>query len=434
MVYAHYLKEDATLAGGLGVATLGVGLVLTTRRALPQLGAAIVLGLGCAMAASGKYIGAAAAAPALLAVVVAPLARWWQWPIRVGAFALVAVVAAVAINARAFEDPFHLTLKQEVVPQFDWEYHHGTTGHSGIALPVPNAFDVRVALSETMPHLLAMATIGAIAWLAVTLRARRWPLSRLAIVLALLPVTFAIVLSHNTIPFERYALPLTFFAYVLAALTMSAGVVAIGRTHRRASVAIAATTAIVVVLAQGRRCLDFDRRFADDSRERLREWLATNATPGALVVSDWFSDLYNDGDPCRFPNQADVTVRVINRGYASEAGGSVDQLARRGVTYVVAVGSSYSRFLVDGIQPIEPGEADWLRETQHFYLDLFARGQLVWSNLPNPVANGYVDPEIRVYRIDQLRPSNVPPPLTTMERWMKEMERRRKALATRPTN
>lgn len=430
LVYAHYLKEDASLVGGLAVATLGVGLVLSTSRALPQLGATLVLGVGCAMAASGKYVGAAAAAPALLAVLIAPLASWWQWPTRLVLFVAVTVAAAVAINFRAFEDPWHLTLKPVVESQFDWEYTHGTTGHSGVALPVPNAFVLRVARGEVMPHLWAMALVGGLLLIALVVRDRRWPISRVAIAMAALPATFAVVLSHNTIPFERYALPITFFAYVLAALLIAAAIARLARDHRRSALVAAALTATVIVVAQGRRCLDFDRRFADDSRQRLREWLAANAPPGSIVVADWFSNLHQEPDNWRFPGRPEPRIRLrMNSGYAAGgAGSSLEAMAANGVRYVVAVRTTYSRFFAEGIQTIDPSNNDWLKRTQHFYNDLFDRGDLVWSNLPNPVANGYVDPEIRVYKIDRLRPSNLPPPPPTpLERWAREMERRRRA-------
>lgn len=433
LVYAHYLKEDAALISGLAVTTLGVGLMFATRRLSAQLGATLVLALGCAIAVSGKFVGAAAVVPALLAVVIAPLARWWQWPLRLVLFAAVSVAAAVAINARAFEDPWHLQYKREATSVFEWEYAHGTTGHSGVALPVPNAFAIRVAVGEMMPHLWAIAAIGGALLLGLAIRRRRWPISRAAIVYATLPITFGLVLAHNTIPFERYGLPITFFAYLLAGLMSAAGLAALAREFPRVGISLAALTVVAVGVAQGTRCLDFDRRFRDDSRQRLREWAAVNIPRGANVIADWYADLYEAGDPWRFPDQANLRLRLLNQGYAAGNGQSLDGLARRGVRYVIAVRSTFGRFLVDGIEPIEKGSGDWLLRTQTFYRELFDRGELVWSSIPNPPMNGYVDPEIRVYCIDALRPSNLPPPPPTpMERWVKEMERRRQAAATRP--
>jgi hypothetical protein len=40
---------------------------------------------------------------------------------------------------------------------------------------------------------------------------------------------------------------------------------------------------------------------------------------------------------------------------------------------------------------------------QRFYVDLFARGELVWSYSPSPNSHSFTDPEVRLYRISRLK-------------------------------
>lgn len=403
LVYAHYFKEDASLIGSLAVAALGAVLVAATRRPVAQLAATLVLAVGVAMAASGKYVGAAAAVPALVALLIAPFAWWWQVPTRILLVALVAVAATVAINARAFEDPWHLQLKPAATESFEGEFEHGTNGHNGIALPVPNAFSLRVVVGEMMPHLWAIATVGATLMTVAAMRRRRWPVSRVGIVVAAFPLTFAAVLARNTIPFERYALPITVFAYVAAATLASAGIASIPRPRvRHIAVAVMCLT---IVLAQGQRCLDFNGRFADDSRQRLREWLATNVPPGTIIAADRFADLSSAGDPWRFPNQAEPRLAIVNAGDVATAGRDLHQLRRRRVRYVVVARPSFGRYFAEGIRTVL-GDGAWLARVQRFYRELFEQGVLVWSHVPDPSANGYVDPEIRVYDIATTTPTS----------------------------
>ena len=329
LVYAHYLKEDATLIGGLAVTVLGARLVVSSRRAIAQLPATIVLGVGCAMAASGKYVGVAALVPALLALGIAPLARRWLWPARLSLFVVVATAATVAINARAFDDPWRLKIDPLLQERVDAEYAHATTEHSGLALATPNVFCLRVAAAEIMPHAWAIGTLGAGALVVHAIRRRRWPITRWSLVLAAFPATFAVVLAHNIIPFERYALPLTVFGYLIAGNLAAA---AIATTIDRRAIAGLATSlvAAIVIVAQGDRCVRFDRQFADDSRQRLREWLAANVPANAVVIADWYADLYGGGDARRFPDQSMPRVNIrAAAGYVGSAG-PIDRPRRPG--------------------------------------------------------------------------------------------------------
>ncbi|MGC1884812.1 MAG: hypothetical protein WA709_01690, partial [Stellaceae bacterium] len=56
-VYAHFFKEDTALVAGLAVAILGATRLIATDQRSKQGFAAALMGVGCAAALSGKYVG-----------------------------------------------------------------------------------------------------------------------------------------------------------------------------------------------------------------------------------------------------------------------------------------------------------------------------------------------------------------------------------------
>lgn len=427
LVYAHYFKEDASLIGGIGVAVLGATLVLTARQCWTQALSAIVLGIGCAAAASGKYVGAAVIAPALLAVFIAHIPRWWAVPIRIVVFLVVAAVTFVAINARAFDDPWTLTLKPYAQYSFEEEFEHGTTSHDGVRLTTPGLFCIRIAASEVMPHLwIGFAlSIAAIVFAAIARsRSKRLPVESfsssesttpfrvsirtMAVLLGFL-ATFALVLSFNAIPFARYALPITVLSYFLIACVICVAIGAL-QFSMRARVLVVCLSLAVIVFMQGRRCLQYDRQFADDSRQRLRDWVALNLPRGSTIIADSFAQLSARGDRHRFPNQPRLNVYVRGFGHAASAG-PLHRLAASGIRYVVVAEPNYQRFFAPGVEAVE-GTEQRLEAMRAFYMDLFARGTLLWSSKPSPANNAYVDPELAIYDITVFKDD---PPGTSLE-------------------
>lgn len=398
LVFAHYMKEDASLIGGIGVAFLGAALTMTARTWWTQLLAVIVLGIGTAAAASGKYVGAATVAPALLCVVIARVPRWWVVPSRILLLASVALATFVAINARAFEDPWTLTLKPYVPLAFEEEFEHGTTEHTGIRLLVPNLYCLRTAARHWQWHTWSFAGVGLVTfgWM---LTRKRLYVTRWGVVAMSFLLIFATVLSFDAIPFQRYALPNGVLGYVLAACAVS-GVICQSKDHRRRLLFTMFALMPIVVL-QTRMCMAYNAQFRDDSRERLTQWLAANAGPGTRIVADHFAALDRVGDVWRFPDRKRYSAFVSSRGFACNSG-SLSDLARRGVKYVVTAEPDYQRFFVPGVVASE-GNEDFVDYARNWYTTLFAKGQLVWSSKPSPPSDAYVDPELRVYDITSLK-------------------------------
>src|SRR5205814_8261723 len=75
--HAHYMKEDTVLLAGVGIFLLGTRLSFVRFHSRwSDAFAAIILGIGCALATSGKYVGAFTILPAWL-LLFGWQRRWW---------------------------------------------------------------------------------------------------------------------------------------------------------------------------------------------------------------------------------------------------------------------------------------------------------------------------------------------------------------------
>lgn len=376
LIYAHYMKEDASLAGGIGVTVAGMAWVWNRRTAVGQLLGPMLAGAGAALAVSGKYVGAMAIAGALLAVVFAPWRRWYWWPIRVVLMAVFAVGVTAAINHRALEhwDKF--------LAGFNREYEHGTTEHSGVMLPRPSRFIYDVAVMETQPHVkvFAVALLLAI----VTLR-RGWTGDLISLVFTLICLA---TLSMGAIPFHRYGLPVVVLTHFLAGLGAARWVLQLAK--RRALFWPALVLAIALFgWAQGARSADFNHQIVDDSRYRLREWARTHLRPYSRVIEDSYA-LLEDSD-------VKLALRGGGMSFAPHYGSLEDLRLNRNYTIVVC-DSNYDRYLIPYTQG-GPGEEDGFQSRREWYQQLFREGKLLWQSKAEHPTYSFTNPEIRVYSI-----------------------------------
>lgn len=401
LTYAHYFKEDTSLIFGIAVAVLGTALLTRGRGVAWQPIGALILGAGVALSASGKYVGVATLAPALLAIVLAFPARdfamrfGWQLML-LHAVLLTAVPLAVWINAEAFSDPWLMDAREHVVDHVEGEYEHATTEHGFVRLETPSNFCLNIAVAEVMPHAWVLLGVGMVGWL---LRPR---ITRWGVACTMFFITYALVLRYNALPFGRYALPMSVLGLFLITCLLAHGLTNVARlvrqwlSARRGIVMQPALLAMLVMigptaLAWG-RCADINAQVLDDSRQRVRRWIAENIPPQERIVVDQYTGLRHDGDDYRFPDDPPVRNRIY--------GGSFAPLAERrlDVQYVVVAEPSFGRFFTPDIAPAQ-GEERRFNQIKSFYENLFATGELLWQSTPTTVTHSYINPEIRVYRL-----------------------------------
>ncbi len=390
-VYAHFFKEDTALLAGVGLAIAGASWLLAATGPRMQWLATAVMGIGFAAASSGKYVGVAAALPCLAALVSAPRTEPGGLTRRWVAFIVPAVAAMLIINFRAFQNVIVLT--PEASQRVVGEFVHATTGQDELALGIPNTFLLRVSLSELLPDAWLFLALGTVLLLA---RARSFVLSEMVGPAFL--VTFALVLSCSAFPFPRYALPVTVLGYFVAGQMMSS---ALGRLEKPLWfkwVAVAGCVGLIVA-TQGAQLWRFNRQFADDSRQRLREWVAGHVDEQATILVEDFTVLEGAGDHWRYPEQSPIPARIVKVHSAADRAPTLEQLKMSGVDYVAVAEPEYERYFRPGVRSVASAGTDQVAQHRRFYTDLFARAELVWSSVPAPPSHAYLDPELRVYRL-----------------------------------
>src|SRR5262249_17796406 len=142
--------------------------------------------------------------------------------------------------------------------------------------------------------------------------------TRWEVFLVFFTVGFCVVLSFSIIPAFRYNLP------VIALLHLMTGLVIVkcGLLLKRPFNWIVLIPAVpLVVPLQAQRCLNFLGQFANDSRLRLRSFLAHDIAPGSLIVADGFALQEYDDDPRLTDNERQLLVKVKASFWAADLGG-----------------------------------------------------------------------------------------------------------------
>jgi hypothetical protein len=343
------------------------------------------------------------------ALLLAPPFSWWRTLIlRPIVFAATFLLALGIMNHRALDNwnGFRGGL--------DRETEHALTGHMGIIMNQPNGFVLETTWREVPVHAWVLAAIF-IVTLPILWRRRGggtwWRESGWQIAALFFAIAWVIVLSYNTIPFRRYALPIIVMTYFFAALGAAALISKL--MPAKAWVRSGAAMGIVglVVAIQLPICLDFNRQYADDSRQHLKDWLNEHAQRGATVAGDRYAQLYSPPDP-RSPKAHPLSVRAIQIDQVGKAwyvfgpGSLIDDLRRAGVRYVAISEPSYDRYLT----PYTHGDRDGATEFERrrkFYVTLLNDWTPVWESQQKYPNGSFVNPKIRLYDLAS-RPTTQP--------------------------
>lgn len=398
LLYAHYMKEDAALMLGVSMTLCaGVWLTRVSGRHL-QWVAWVALGGACGVAASGKYVGIATAGLLGMVAILVPATGWRSHAARL-AVACVAMTAVVLIvNHDAFESWRLLKLNRIAAGSLKTAFDHGMEGHSEITMRQPNTFVFSVLAREITP----------VAWIGMCLFplafARRVPGFRQAA--GLISASFflwILVLSFNTIPFHRYILPCVVQGYLIAGLGFAA---ALAHVRTRAlAIAAGAVFVLAVLSSQVPPCVSFTRQFADDSRQRIRDWLVSRIPPGAAIAAECYVNLEKPGDLKRFPG--DASLMLTNRYHLLPAFfigdlGTLDQLRARGVQYVITTGLASERFHYPQVIPIK-GTSDVLARRRRIHHELAEMAVLLHRERAEYPTFAFTNPDISVYWIPPMR-------------------------------
>ena len=369
---SHYMKEDTALLFGLALSLLALGLFETR----PSLANAAWMGAACALAISGKYIGAVV----LLATGPTLLKAPGKYR-RVAFFAgLVIILLIVNWPLLSDFDTFRSAFTRET--QFVVE------GQKGSTRSVPHAAYWNVFIDNTTPAIWLLLILFLAArwggWSAITLT--RWHA-------VAFPFFYALMLSFSPKENDRYFLPATAMFTVLAALAVPD----VARLfHRKWTAPLAA---VLLVLGQIPSWLRYERAFQSDDSRDLQAWCREHLAADAVIAKDsriWLPDpKKEEGVPVTA-----IPQKVVPSKFAADLG-TLEELRAKGITHVAVSESDYGRFFRESLRPKKGEEADFARR-KIFYERLFRERTPVFQRERGTML--YLHPGIRIYEIASRTP------------------------------
>lgn len=385
---SHYMKEDTALLFGVAITCLALRLFDLR----PGLGHAALIGLGCGLAISGKYAG--------LIMLVPVLPVLWRKSVPSRGAAILAmlitlIVTVVLINLPLLRDwnaaRASLARETELVVE-----------GQGMTQRVPHSRYWSIFLANTTPVmwvLILLALWGA--WRRRSeLRVTDWN--------ALwFPFFFAVVLSFSPKENDRYFLPATALFTLMAAAGAKDIPWLLPTRLRQREKACELVAAVLLVAAQFPSwtedrggLLRYWAAFQKDDTAEVTEFLRKNLPPGAVIAKD---EKVRLPDAKRHtPGSPPLPFQILSEDYAADLSpdGTVEGLARKGVTHVVVTDSTFKKFERKDLKPKEKDAADHERR-RNFYVTLrrdFSSPLRDW----NRSTVIYLHPGIEVYYIGEI--------------------------------
>ena len=401
LTYSHYMKEDTSLVVGVAMCILASRLIWITRRWYARIPSWCLIALGCAVATSGKYVGAMTIALPLALVLVAPGFRWYRPFLRLTLFVPMFALLLGLINYRTLNpagldfatvahDPaqWQILFNPSFLSGLESETQHSSTVHWGLTANRPNTYAMRTSISQTWPYV----AICALSLPLVLLLTRRqgWGWETLMILFMVL-VTY--VLSYSIILFPRYVLPVTVMLHLFAAIALSRIIYAISR-RPVARFTLGCTLTVLALALFAPVCADYNYQFLADSRYALNNWATENIPRSARVFADGYAAIGNSALPFAHMRQ-DVNVR--SSFILPQMGGFEYQL-NSGEAYYVICDLSYSRYFEPSAYP-GPGYEEQSKFSKRFYQYLLTTQTPVWSSVPKRSMEAFTNPTIHVYRM-----------------------------------
>ena len=394
-IYARYFKEDPSLVFGLAMTFQA--LWHAQEKFTPKRVA--WLGVCCALAASGKYIGIVA-----LAFVLPVLWIWIHRPMP---------PSSAPIPRRrywlAFFGGLLLTLLA-INPQFLIEF---ATFREGLGSEMEKLESSTDGLTRQIPHGVQWQTmwtstpflvlaLAAACPLIVAFWRKRWDPALLAA--WAFPWVYCGILSFSSKAGGRYFLPADLFLHFLAAVALGAlALIAQRSTHPL--IRVPGPWAVLVLGAGicGAQWGDFNlarKGFTEDSRLELIHYIRDHLPADAVIAQDKKVKLPNDLRPDENVYPVKLSQKVIvgkGTGFVCDLGDLDTMRGAQGITHIAVCNADYGRFfstskLRDGQEiPLE------VVRRREFYARLFSEGELLWST-PTGV-NGNLAPGLRLYRV-----------------------------------
>jgi len=382
--FAHFMKEDTAVAFGLSCVLLAASAF--ARR--PRDATAAALGGTCALALSGKYVGAVALAGALPLVILrlrrlpAPALYRGLAAFAAGCLALLALVnVSVLLDFQAFR------------AGLAYETDHVATG-GGRPFAGLLSSSYLHGLTSQMVWPVRLLALGYLGYVLATWRRRSFGERALA----LFPLGYLLLLQASPIKAIRYLLPVVVSGHALAGFGIAALAQRLGGASQARRAAAAALLLAAVLAVQGREISRHLREFADESRIALYAWVERHVPPESFILQDRYAGLPDPSEGYSTPEQPYLPHVVLTRHYAVDHG-SFDELRARGVEYVAVCERIYERFFTHVRRFGSEGARANFERRRARYAELFEKGTLVFEAGASDIAGAPVNPIVRLYRV-----------------------------------
>ncbi len=375
---SHYMKEDTSLLFGITVAFLGAYIFLQR----PGTAAAMLLGAGCGLAISGKYLGV------ITLVIAVPVlcrrsVKGQPW---LTAFVTMLLVF-VAVNLPLLRDLNTFT------SSFSRETRLVVEGQGEMTQSVPHSRYWSIFLTNTTPVIWVLLLV---VMRAAFMRRRDW--SMIHWIILLFPFVFAIALSFSPKDNDRYFLPATALFTLLAAVGVGEIARHFGGRERMVEIIVGS----LLILAQlpswtsdRGGLIKYWQAFQRDDTGELTAWLRDNTKPTDILAKDKKVRLPNIERHGVGPSASPLPNPILEEDYAADIG-SIPELRAKGVTHVLITESTYKKFERAGLKP-KQGEVTKYESRKLFYATLRRDFDPVRVWPRSTVI--YLHPGLEVYRI-----------------------------------
>jgi hypothetical protein len=382
---AHFMKEDVALTMGLCLCFLSFQIFWQRRTPM----ALALVGISCAVAVSGKYVGYFILLVALPLVLLTPSDRLGAIWARIKILAAAFVITWAILNATAFENPF------QVVKKFGGEARVAVEGHKGLTQDLPHAYYLHAYGRNTPPFISLLAITY---FLMLASRARKT--SPIEWIIVGYPLLFFAILSFVPKSETRYLLPISamvFFCAGMGAATLARLTSGIAKSGNNAVAFTVCSLCLAIAVTQSQGAIVAKNEgFSHPDHARLRQWIEETLPATAIIAQDARVNLPLR-DSWKYRGEKFLAQKVIAREFAADLG-SLEGLKRYGVTHIAIAQSMYLRFL-QTFRPVDRVRNDYLRRRQ-FYATVRGQGRLVWSS-PRGAAE-FLQPGLELYDITQL--------------------------------
>lgn len=325
--FAHLMKEDPALAMGLALAFLSLHVFWKRRDDF----SVILVGMCTASAVSGKYVGwlVFPFAVGILYAGTAVAERPARRKLFLKSFFIAFLVLNYSLIFNPFK-PFHSIIR---------ETNGVVVGHHGLTKQVPHADYLRIfwGLPRVVLAFFAVYVVGLLVrFKKVT--PPEW------LVLAF-SVTLTALMSFSPKVSLRYFLPVEMAVYFGAGMGLIWLANAVASFCGRLRPAVLTVCSLLLLGVAARECAPLVAgkyaALGHDDHLVLRQWIADNLPPDALIAED--DRVRLSCEDARFGALGKTSCRVIKKGFVADLGPLAQQRAQ-GVTHVAVVNTKFMIF------------------------------------------------------------------------------------------